>query len=78
MKVWRHSTCMQQTTGYQHMSCSSCTTYEGGWSPSELSLSQEHLVLDRRPINIHISTIQYTGNTPDSTDISCGTITFIK
>lgn len=52
-KVWRRSTCTQQTTGYRRMSCSSCRTYGDEWSPSEPSLSQEHLVLGRTPIKIN-------------------------
>ena len=40
---------MQQTRGYQRMSCSSCTIYEDEWFLSVLSQSQEHPVLDQKP-----------------------------
>ena len=50
-KVWRHSTCRQQTTEYQHKSCSSCKIYEDGWFLSAQFQSQGHLVLDQTPVN---------------------------
>lgn len=49
VKVWRRSTCRWQRWGCLHMSCSSCKTSVGGWSPSGLCWSQEHRVPDQKP-----------------------------
>lgn len=53
---------MQQTRGYQRMSCSSCTIYEDEWFLSALSQSQEHPVLDQKPTIIMITNSYITVN----------------
>lgn len=55
MMAVKHSTCRQQTAGYLHMNCSSCMTFEGELSLSELSQHQGHQVLGQIPVATNIT-----------------------